>query len=103
MNLTAGEGCYTGLMTAKEALREMIDHLTDRQAAEWLLQMRDVPPPIPWRQRPVPPTWQEMAAMSVAERREVFLLWPPSMDEEDLAEMKIWDEGTLSVIDLIDD
>ena len=86
-------------MTAREALREMVDCLTDEQASEWLLQMRDNPPPVPWQQRPIPPGWREMAAMTAAERDEVFRRWPPDMDMDEFLD---WEVGTLADIDLID-
>ena len=77
----------------------MVETLTDEQADHWLLQMRDTPPPVPWRQRPIPPGWREMAAMTIAERTEVFLRWPAEID---LGEFREWEEGTLSDVDLID-
>ena len=86
-------------MTAKEALREMVERLTDDQAVEWLLQMRDVPPPVPWRQRAAPPGWREMAAMSVLERRAVFLRWPADIDMDEFLE---WERGTIADAELID-
>ena len=85
-------------MTAKEALRSLVDDLDDNLASAILaeLEPRLVPD---WRKRTLPPSWQEMAAMTVAERDEVFRLWPPDIEMDEFHE---WELGTLADADLID-
>ena len=83
-------------MTAKEALRDMVDRLSEEQASAWLAQMRVAPPPVPWRERPVPPSWQELAAMSPVERDEVFRRWPARLDPAETAEWEATDLAELS-------
>ena len=47
-------------MTAKEALLECVQQLSEEQAEGWLGSMRNAPPPIPWLLRPIPPSLDEL-------------------------------------------
>ena len=87
-------------MTAKEALLECVQQLSEEQAEGWLGSMRMAPPPIPWRIRPVPPSTQEMLDMSSDELDDVFQIFPPGVDSEELG---LWERGTAEVIRTIDD
>ena len=84
---------YSQDVTAKEALLECVQQLSEEQAEGWLGSMRDSPPPIPWRLRPLPPPWREMLEMSPEEQGEVLARWPP---ETDMEEFLLWEQGTLS-------
>ena len=74
-------------MTAREALKSLVDDLNDLDASAILaeLEPRLVPD---WRKRTLPPNWAELAAMTAEERDEAFLRWPPEIDME---EFKAWE------------
>ena len=80
-------------MTAKEALLECVEQFSEAQAEGWLAAFNESPSSIPWQLRPVPPTWEEMLAMSPSERDRVFRRWPP---ETDMEEFSAWDAITVA-------
>ena len=78
-------------MTAKQELRELVDRLSEPEAAECLSALRNrLLPPLPASAVPDRlPRASDLARMDVESRRAILRRFPPEVDRD---ELKAWDE-----------